>query len=100
MKKAYEEVGFKVSENEPVAFQMVGASNGYKFKVDDELIEIYEYDMKNLNEDGKKYVEQAKKGQISILGFNVPVKLKNNLMLIRYDEHSKKDKILEVFNNY
>lgn len=56
--------------------------------------------MKNLNEDGKKYVEQAKKGQISISGFNVPVKLKNNLMLIRYDEHSKKDKILEVFNNY
>lgn len=100
LKEAYKEAGFTIGDNEQVAFEMLGAKSGYKFKVDNELIEIYEYDMNNLTEDAKKYVEQAKKGSITLSGFNVPVKFKDGLMLTRHNEHSKKDKIVEVFEKY
>lgn len=100
IKDSYKKAGFEVGENETIAFQMVGANNGYKFKLDGELIEIYEYDSKNLSEEGKKISEQAKKGSISFSGFNSPVKFNDGLMIMRYGEHSKKDKVLEVFNNF
>jgi hypothetical protein len=71
-----------------------------KFNLDNELIEVYEYDMANLSEDIKILIEQAKKGNVNLFGFNIPVKFNDGLILVRYDEHSKANKIVEVFNNY
>lgn len=100
LKKAFSDSGLKVGDNEVVAYQMLGANNGYKFKIDGGLIEIYEYDLSNLATDGKSFIDQAKKGSVSISGFNVPVKYNNGLMIDRYDEHSEKDKILKVFDDF
>ncbi|KOA90880.1 hypothetical protein [Clostridium botulinum] len=100
LKETFKNSGFKVGENEELAYAMLNATNGYKFKLNDKEIEIYEYDMKKLNEEGKKIVNQAKKGSISFSGLNIPVKFKNGLMIVRYDEHKDKDKILEIFNSY
>lgn len=97
-KNTLKEKGYTVGENETLAFQMVGATNGYKFKVDGNLIEIYEYDEKNLSEEGKKFIEQAKNGSINLSGFNVPVKYNNYLMLSRVNEHPKGKEIVEIFN--
>lgn len=91
--------GFEVGENEVIAYDMIGANNGYKFKVDGELVEIYEYDKNNLSEDGKVKVQQAENGSIDFGGMNIPVKYNNYLVLVRMDEHSKADKIIEVFNS-
>lgn len=91
--------GHDVGENEVIAYEMLGANNGYKFKVDGELIEIYEYDKDKLSEEGKKYVEQAKNGSVSMQGMNFPVKYNDYLMLARIDEHSKANEIIEVFNS-
>ena len=91
--------GHDVGENETLAYDMLGATNGYKFKVDGELIEIYEYDEKKLSEDGKKKLEEAKKGSINMSGINVPVKYNNYLVLARSEKHSKASEIVDIFNN-
>ncbi|MEG0297434.1 MAG: hypothetical protein RR620_12015 [Clostridium sp.] len=98
-KNTLKEKGYEVGEDELLAFEMVGANNGYKFKVDGELIEIYEYDEANLSEEGKGFIEQGKNGSISLSGFNVPVKYNNFLMLGRADKHSKGTEIIEIFNS-
>ncbi|WP_326514764.1 hypothetical protein [Clostridium intestinale] len=100
LKQAFKDAGLQVGDNETLAFDMVGATSGYKYKLDGELIETYYYDSNNLTEEGKKKVEQAKNGSIDVSGFNVPVIYKDGLMLGRVNDHSKKDKILEVFNNF
>lgn len=100
LKKAFADAGFKVGDNKELAFAMLGATNGYKFDLNSSPIEIYYFDSKNLKEDQKKFYEQARNGNIDMGGINVPVKFKNDLMIVRADEHPDKDKILEVFNNF
>ncbi len=98
-KEKLKENGFEVGENEAIAYDMVGANNGYKFKVDGELVEIYEYDKDNLSEEGKNKVQEAQNGSISFSGVNIPVKYNNYLVLARMDEHSNANEIIEVFNS-
>jgi len=71
-----------------------------KFTLDGEPIEIYEYDMDNLSDEAREIVEQAKQGSINFSGFNIPVKFKDGLMLIRFNEHSQGEKIVEIFNSF
>ena len=92
--------GFTVGDNEIVAYDMLYAKDGLKFKINNELIEIYEYDTANLSADASSIVDQAKQGSVNFLGFNMPVTYNNGLMLVRYDDHSQGDKIVELFNSY
>ena len=98
-KEALKSKGYEVGDNEVVAYEMVGATNGYKFKVDGELIEIYEYDPSKLTDEGKEKLEEAKNGSINMSGISIPVKYNNNLVLVRSDEHSKGKEILDIFNS-
>lgn len=100
LKDEFKKGGLAIGENQTVAFEMVGATAGQKFKINDELIEIYYYDESKLTEEGKKLFEQAKTGNISISGINISVIYKNNFVLARADNHKNKEKILEVFNNF
>lgn len=100
LKQEFVKAGFTVGNNKELAYSMLGAANGYKFDLNGSPIEIYYYDSKNLKEDDKKFYEQAKNGKIDMSGINVPVVFKNDLMIVRADEHKDKDKVLEVFNNF
>lgn len=100
LKEEFKKEGLEVGDNENVAFDMLGANNGYKFKLNGELIEIYEYNLNALSENGNKFVEQAKNGSVTMSGFNIPVKYNDGIMITRYDEHKDKDKILEIFNKF
>lgn len=100
LKQKFAEAGFEVGENQMVAYEMIYAKDGRKFTLDGELIEIYEYDLDNLSEEAKEVIEQAKQGSVNISGFNVPVIYKDGLMLMRHDEHSQGEKIIEIFKNY
>lgn len=100
LKESFEKAGFKVGENQIIAFELINATNGYKFTLNDELIEIYQYDKDKLTEAGKKTVEEAKNGSISMDGFTIPVKYNDGILITRHNEHKDKDKILEVFNNF
>ncbi len=100
LKQAYKDEGFEVGDNETLAYEMLNAKAGIKFKLNGELIELYEYDTNNLVGDAAETVEQAKSGSVSMSGFNIPVVYKDGLMIARHDEHSKKDEVLKVFNDF
>ncbi|MEG0577987.1 MAG: hypothetical protein RR500_09030 [Bacilli bacterium] len=101
LKNDFKKAGLKVGDNETLAFDMVGATSGEKFNVNGEPIEVYYYDKDKLNDEGKKYLEEAKKGSMSISGMNFPVTYnKLGLVLTRVNEHKDKTKILEVFNSF
>lgn len=100
LKDLFKEEGFEVGENEVLAFQMLNAGGGIKFKLGSELIEIYEYDLGNLSDEAKITVDQAEKGSVDMSGFNIPVVYKEGFMIARYEDHSQKEKILEIFNRY
>ena len=100
LKRAFKDAGFVVGENEILAYDMLHADAGMKFTLDEELVEVYEYDMSNLSDDASAMVEQAQGGSINFSGFNVPVKFKDGLMLVRYDEHSQGEKITKIFNEF
>lgn len=100
LKQAFLDNGFEVGENQPIAYEMLGATSGEKFTLDGELIEIYYYDELKLNDESRKLYEQAKLGNVDMSGINIHVIFKNNFALCRAEEHKEKDKILEVFNSF
>lgn len=90
---------FEVGDNEVLAYEMVKANGGIKFTVDDELLELYEYDLNNLTEEQEQLVKQAENGSIDMDGFNIPCYYKDGIMALRLDEHSKAAAIKEKLNN-
>lgn len=100
LKEEFKNKGFTIGENSTIAFEMMGATSGQKFKLNDGLIEIYYYDESKLTEEGKKLFEQVKNGSVNVSGFNVPVVYKNNFVIARVNDHKDKDKILEIFNSF
>lgn len=100
LKEEFKNKGFEVGENEIIAFEMMGATNGNKYKINGELIEVYTYDESKLTTEGKKQFEQAKNGSISMSGFNIEVSYINGFVLTRLSEHKDKDKIIEVVKNF
>ena len=100
LKQAFKDAGFVVGENEILAYDMLHADAGAKFTLDEELVEVYEYDMSNLSDAASAMVEQAQEGSINFSGFNVPVKFKDGLMLVRYGEHSQVERVVDVFNSF
>lgn len=92
--------GLTIGENSEGFNDMVGATSRQKFKVNDEVIEVYYYDENELTEQGKKLFEQAQRGNINISEVNLSVIYKDNFALARISEHKNKDKILEVFSSF
>ncbi|WP_338630668.1 hypothetical protein [Clostridium baratii] len=101
LKEEFKKAGFKIGDNEMLAYDMIGATSGEKFKVNDQLIEVYYYDSSKLTEDGKKYLKEAETGSINFSGINIPVKYnKTGLVLARHDEHKEQEKIVKIFNSF
>lgn len=100
IKQSFADAGMTVGENEEVLYQMIGANNGAKFDINGDKVELYFFDNKDLSEEGKEYVEQAKKGSVSLFGADsIEVLFKDGFMLLNYNDHKDKDKIVETFNS-
>jgi hypothetical protein len=100
LKDEFVKSGFEIGENEELAFAMMGATNGYKYKINGQLAEFYIYEADKLTDEGKELFEQAKKGSVSMGGFNFKVDYVNGFVITRLDEHKDKDKIIEVVKNF
>ncbi|WP_142413730.1 hypothetical protein [Hathewaya massiliensis] len=96
----FKKVGFNLGNKETITPSKLGEKKAYRMKVDNQVVEAYEYDMKNLSTEGKRVVEEAKSGAVTIDGKRTPVLFKNGVMLVGVDKHEKKDKISEIFNTY
>ncbi|MFX0550116.1 hypothetical protein ACOAKC_12410 [Hathewaya histolytica] len=100
LKDLFRGAGFEVGEHEKIPAEKLGANNAHKVKVDNETIEVYEFDMKKLSAEGKRVTDEAKSGFVNISGTRTPVKYKDGIMLVGVDKHTKKEKISEIFNKF
>lgn len=93
--------GFKVGEVKTKAFDMLGAIDGFGIDVDGEQIELYIFDPNKANDETKKNLDDAEKiGKFSAFGMSIPVIKNGNIILMRYSEHSNKEKIIQTFKNF
>ena len=97
----FKDNGFIVGDVHTKAFEMLGAVDGFGIDVDGEQIEFYLFDRTSANEETLKNLEDAEVlGKINMSGFSIPAKINEDIILLRYDEHPNKDKVIETFNNY
>lgn len=94
------ENGFqKVEKVEGLAFGIVGAKDGSNIKIDGITIEVYIYDLDNLSEQAKKLIKEIKeKGTMTLVeGYPTKGLISSNVVIMGYEEHPNKDKLIEVF---
>lgn len=103
-KKKLIDNGLEITEETTKAGSMIGAKEkGYGYEINGKFIEIYQYDLNSIEELTKNNIKLAQtEGKITMPAFNnIEYKAVYNkgLVLINYEEHPNKDKILEIFNS-
>lgn len=81
----------------------IGASRGYTYMISDKIIQVYEYDFNNTDELTVSNIKLAKEeGKVIMPLMNnleINVKYNKGLVLINYQEHPEKEKIIEAFDS-
>lgn len=95
---------FEITDEITKLGTLIGAKEvGYGYEINGAYIEIYEYDEKNSEELTKQNIKSAKENNVvKMPAFNnveLPAIYHKGLLLISYEDHPNKDKILEIFNN-
>ncbi|WP_346880447.1 hypothetical protein [Clostridium sp. UBA3061] len=101
--KALEEDGFKVEKGLPIE-NLVGAVNGYFYKINDVAIEVYKFDLNSKNPLTVENIKMAKESSKIKLDLQqgpleVPAEINNNLIISAIDMHPDKDKIVKVLKD-
>lgn len=93
--------GFEVGEIKTKAYEMLGAVDGFGIVIDGSPVELYLFDPKTANDETKKNLEDARRiGKMSMSGISFPVVINGNVVLAGYEEHPKKDRIIEAFKAF
>lgn len=103
-KKKLEEAEIKIEdETENKECNLIGASEGVSYKISDKEIQVYRFDFDKPDELTVSNLKKAQEeGKILMPSFNnVEIKVLYNkgLILVNYEDHPEKDKIIEIFNN-
>ena len=103
-KKKLEESGITISmETENKESKEIGASRGYTYMISEKVIQVYEYDLNNTDELTVTNIKMAQeKGKVVMPLMNnleINVKYNKGLVLLNYQEHPEKEKILEAFES-
>ena len=103
-KKRLEDVGLKIeSETENKESKAIGASKGATYIISGKTIQVYEFDLDNTEElsvsNIKKANEEGKVVMPSMDNLEINVKYNKGLVLLNYQEHPEKEKILEAFES-
>lgn len=82
---------------------LIGAAEGVSYKIDDELIQVYRFDLEKTDEltveNLKKAQEEGKVVMPSFNNFEFKVKYNKGLVLINSEEHPQSEKIIEIFES-
>lgn len=96
----FKESGFTVGAKSNKMAALIGAKGGFGIELNGKQVEFYEYDLDSTEELTVTSLRTAKDGYIDMLGMKIKVVLNGNLLLVVYDSHPDKDKIVELFKNY
>lgn len=102
-KDKLEENGFVITDVSQKSANLIGAEEGFGYEINGEFIEIYKFNEESTEDLSKNNIKSAKSDEkISMPTFNnmkFNVKYNKGLVLMNYEKHPNKDKILEIFNN-
>lgn len=104
LKKKIAENGLEITDETTKIGTLIGANEvGYGYEINGDYIEVYEYDENSSEELTKQNIKSAKeKNIITMPAFNnaeLTAMYNKGLMLVGYEEHPNKEKIIEIFNN-
>lgn len=102
-KNALQNKGLTVTEVTPKVGTMIGADEGYGYKINGTSIEIYKFNEESNNELTKSNIDKAKnQGIIVMPDFNnmeIKGKYNKGLLLVNYEGHPNEDEIVSAFNS-
>lgn len=82
---------------------LIGAAEGVSYKIDDEVIHVYKFDLDKTDEltveNLKKAQEEQKIVMPSFNNFEFKVKYNKGLVLINSENHPQEEKIVEIFES-
>lgn len=91
------------SETENKECNLIGASEGVSYMIDDQLIQVYRFDFEKSDEltvsNLKKAQEEQKVLMPTFNNYEFKVKYNKGLVLINYEEHPQEEKIVEIFES-
>lgn len=90
-------------ENENTECSLIGAAEGVSYKIDDEVIQVYKFDLDKSDEltvaNIKKAKEESKIVMPAFNNYELKVKYNKGLVLMNYEDHPQEEKIVEVFES-
>lgn len=103
-KSKLEENGIEIEmETENKESKAIGASKGMTYMISGKIIQVYEYDLdttEELSVSNLKLAREEGKVVMPLMdNLEINVKYNKGLVLLNYQEHPDKEKILEVFEN-
>lgn len=102
-KNVLQNKGLTVTEVTPKVGAMIGADEGYGYKINGTSIEIYKFNEESNNELTKSNIDKAKnQGIIVMPDFNnmeIKGKYNKGLLLVNYEGHPNEDEIVSAFNS-
>ena len=101
-KKKLDESELKIDlEAENTECDLIGASEGMSYTIDDALIQVYKFDFNNSNELTVSNLKLAQdQGKVVMPSFNdyeFKVVYNKGLILVNSEDHPDKDRIVELF---
>lgn len=94
--------GFTISNEIQKAAELIGANEGYGFEIDGSTIEIYNFNLNSEDSLTKSNINSAiNEGKVympSLNNYSINAKINKNLVLVSFDAHPDKDKIIKIFN--
>lgn len=101
-KNALEQKGLKITNTTTKLGSLIGAIEGYGYTINNETIEIYKFDVNSNDNLTVNNIKSAKEKEIITMPDfnNMTFKAKYNkgFVIINFEQHPSKDKILEAFN--
>ena len=100
---ALKKEGFKVEKGNAVA-GCIGEIDGYQYKINGTAIGVYTIDINSKNPVTVNNIKMAKKSEKMNLDLQsgpmaVSAMINNNLVIMDYDKHPNKDKIIKIFKD-
>lgn len=90
-------------ENENTECNLIGAAKGVSYKIDNEVIQVYKFDLDKSDEltvtNIKKAQEEQKVIMPSFNDYEFKVKYNKGLILINSEDHPQGEKIVEIFES-
>lgn len=90
-------------ENENTECELIGAAEGVSYKIDDEVIQVYKFDLDKSDELTVKNIKKAQDEQKVVMpsfnNYEFKVKYNKGLILINSEDHPQGEKIVEIFES-